>query len=160
MKPTMKKILLSVALAVLGLYTFTGCGKQTEYPNSVLATIDTIVYNAPGEPAVIFRADTSTHNPQKVFITSKTNIYIPGTATQPALSIVVPNAVGYYAVPSAATASVVTSATGSGGSAAVSGWVQVVKKYSNNRIEGQFSFVSANGTVVKDGQFNGIYGLY
>ena len=156
----MKKILLSVAFAVIGLYSFSGCGKQTDYPNSVVATIDTITYNASGMPAVIFHVDTTTHNPQKVIITSTTNIYIPGTTTEPSITLTLPSDVGYWAIPGSASASVVTSASGSGGSAAVSGWIQAVKKGSDGRFEGTFAFTTADGTVVKGGQFNGILAYY
>jgi len=156
----MKKILSSVTLAIICFYSFIGCGKQKEYPNSVLGTIDTIAYSASGTPAVIFQADTNTHNPQMTIITSKTSIYTPGTTTQPAVTLRVPNAEGYYAIPGNATASVVTSASGSGGSAAVSGWIQVVEKSSSGRFEGKFSFTTADGTTVTNGQFDGTLSYY
>ncbi len=156
----MKKILVFVSLPIICFYFLTGCGKQTEYPNSVLATIDTISYSASGTPAVIFHADTTTHNPQMTVITSTTSIYTPGTTTQPSVTLRVPNAEGYYAVPGSATASVVTSASGSGGSAAVSGWIQVVEKSSTGRFEGKFSFTTADGTTVTSGQFDGTLSYY
>ncbi len=156
----MKKILVFVSLAIVCLYSFTGCDKQTEYPNSVVGTIDTIAYTASGTPAVIFHADTTTHNPQMTVITSTTSIYTPGTTTQPGITLRVPNAEGYYAVPGSATASVVTSASGSGGSAAVSGWIQVSEKSSSGRFEGTFSFTTTDGTVVKSGQFDGTLSYY
>ena len=156
----MKKILVFVSLAIICLYSFTGCDKQTDYPNSVVGTIDTIAYSASGTPAVIFHADTSTRNPQMTIITSQTSVFTPGTTTQPSVTLRVPNAEGYYVIPGSATASVVTSATGGGGSAAVSGWIQVDQKTSKGRFEGKFSFTTADGTTVSSGQFDGTLSYY
>ena len=157
---TMKKTLLffaAIGILTLGL---TSCSKQTDYPNSVVGTIDTIAYNASSNTDVIFQADTTTHNPQITIITSKTKVYTPGTTTQPAITLRVPNAIGYYPIPASASASVVTSATGASGSAAVSGWIEVVQKSSSQRFEGKFSFTAADGTTVTGGQFDGILSYY
>jgi hypothetical protein len=156
----MKKVLAFVSLALICLYSFTGCDKQTEYPNSVVGTIDTIAYSASGTPAVIFHADTTTHNPQMTIITSKTSIYTPGTTTQPSITLKLPNAEGYYAIPGSANATVVTSASGAGGSAAISGWIQVVQKSTTGRFEGKFAFTTADGTTVTSGQFDGTLSYY
>lgn len=155
----MKKILVTVFLAIICLYSFTGCDKQTDYPNSVVGTIDTIAYNASGIPSVIFRADTATHNPQLVIITSKTNVYTPGTNVQPGITISVPNAIGTYYIGLGATATVVTSAAASG-TAAATGQVVVDQKSSSGRFEGTFNLNCADGTTVKNGQFDGTLSYY
>ena len=157
----MKNILLFVAFAVTVLCAFTGCYKQTVYPNSVVATIDTIAYNASGDDWVIFRVDTAAanQNPQRVTITSKTKIYTPGTTTQPVINLTMPTALGTYYFPGDISATVVTSATGSDGTAAKSGYI-TVHRTSGGRFEGTFSFTCVDGTTVTNGGFNGVLAYY
>ena len=158
----MKKSLLLFAAAGLLSSGLTSCYKQTEYPNSVVGTIDSIAYNASGDDRVIFHVDTSIANrdPQTTVITSKTKIYTPGTTTQPAITIVVPLGVGTYSVPSQAQVTVVTSATGSAGTQAVSGYITVAKSAASHRFEGVFSVTCADGTTVTNGGFNGVNSYY
>lgn len=156
----MKRTLPFIAFALITLFVFTGCysNKQPLYVNSMSATIDTIPFSASGLDQVSFWADTSTHKPQVVDINAKTTIYTPGTAVQPTIKLIIPISDGTYQLPSQATAIVVTSASGSTGTMAVSGQI-VVLRYAYGRIQGNFSFTCADGTVVKNGQFIGGVGF-
>ncbi len=156
----MKKILPFIAFAILSCAAFTGCYKQTVYPNSVSATIDSIGFSASGKTAVTYIVDTTQHGyPQMVTISATTNVYIPGTATLPSITLFIPTVPGTYSIPSQAHAIVVTSATGSGGSSAVSGQVIVLTNKSG-RVQGDFNFTAADGTNISNGQFTGVLAFY
>ncbi len=153
----MKRTLTFAAIAILSCAAFNGCYKQTQYINSIGATIDSIGFTASGTTQVSFYADTSTHNPTMVDVSGQTTIYTPGTTTQPSIKLIIPNVAGSYSIPSQAKATVVTSATGSGGTAATSGQI-VVLSTTSGRLQGNFTFTCADGTKVTNGQFTGIVG--
>ena len=155
----MKRTVQLVPLAIIALFVFSGCysNKQPQYVNSISATIDSISFSAIGSTDVSMYGDTSTHNPQYVDINGQTEIYIPGTATKPSIRLRIPIVDGTYYLPNNASASVVTSATGSSGTMAISGQI-IVLRYAYSRIQGSFNFTCADGTKVTNGQFIGNIG--
>ena len=150
----MKKPLLFIAAAILTISTFTGCDKQTEYANSISATIDTMSFSASGKTVVTLIADT-TYYPYVVTVAGQTSLYTPGTAVLPSIKLFVPDAEGTYSIPSQASAQMVTAISGSGGTYAVSGQI-VVLSNAKGRLQGNFKFTCANGEVVTNGQYTGI----
>ena len=157
MKKTLPFFAFATIVAGISSAVFTGCYKQTQYPNSISATIDTLAFSASGTSSVYLMADTATHNPQMDTIYGKTTIYSPGTAVQPSIRFIVPNKEGTYSFPSQATAIVITATSGSGGTMAASGQI-VVLNTSSGRIQGNFTFTCADGTTVTNGQYTGIVG--
>ena len=139
---------------IVGLSAMTGCQKYNYNP-SMAATIDTIGFSAIGQAYVYAIVDTTTHNPQLVTITGKTTVYTPGTAFQPSIILVVPNIIGNYVITANDTtkrAMVYTSATGSLGTAAVSGQINVLN-INGGKIQGNFTLTCADGTTVTNGQY-------
>jgi len=143
----MKKILAFVAIAIVSISVLlSSCYKQTEYQPSMAGTIDSIAFAASGT-GIVSQVVSGT-----LTMTGTTTIFTPGTTFNPAIKIVVPTAIGTYAINNNASAVVYTSATGSGGSKAVSGQVTVLNNASG-KVQGNFTFTTADGTTVTNGQF-------
>ncbi len=155
----MKRTLPFLIVAIITIFAFTGCysNKQPVYVNSVSAMIDSLQFNATGSQQAGFLADTATHNPQLLDIFAKTILYTPGTAVLPSIQLTMPISDGTYSIPGQVSAKIITARSGSAGTTAVSGQIIVIR-YAYGRIQGNFSFTCADGTVVSGGQFIGVVG--
>jgi len=143
----MKKILVFSALALIALSMITvGCNKQTDYPPSMAAVIDSISFAASGT-GFVAKLDGGS-----LTMTGTTSIFTPGTTFNPSIKIIVASSIGTHTINKDATAMVYTSATGNAGTAAVSGQV-VVLNNNSGKIQGNFTFTCADGTTVKNGRF-------
>ena len=151
----MKKTLLFIAFAIATISAFTGCYKQTDYVNSISATIDTSSFAAAGNTVVSLVVDTTTPIPNLVTVSGQASLYTPGTAVRPIIKLVVPDAEGTYSIPSQASAVIYTAKSGSNGTVAVSGQI-VVLNNASGRLQGNFTCTCANGETVTNGQYTGI----
>ncbi len=144
----MKKVLILSAIAIISISVFfSSCNKQTDYQPSMAGTIDSIAFSAAGT-GIVATVDGGT-----LTMTGTTTIFTPGTAFTPAIKIVCSSANGVHSIaPNGASAIVYTSATGSNGSPAVSGQINVLNNASG-KIQGNFTFTAADGTTVTNGQF-------
>ncbi|MFI5196971.1 MAG: hypothetical protein ACHQD8_07760 [Chitinophagales bacterium] len=150
----MKSILTFIAIAIVGVSAFTSCQKY-DYNPSMGATIDTMVFSGSGNTNVFAHVDTSTHNPQLVIISGKSDVYTPGTSFIPRIILTVPNVTGNFIVDTTTktrNAMVYTSATGSAGTVAVSGEIKITS-IDGGKIKGSFTLTCADGTTVTNGQF-------
>jgi len=157
----MKTILTFIAIAIVGLSTFSGCQKF-DYGARMNAKIDTLTFSASGQQQVIAHVDTTTHNPQLVIISGNTTIYTPGTSFQPSIVLTVPNVIGTYVIDTSdrtRSAMVYTASTGSAGTVAVSGQI-VILNISGGKIQGNFSLTCKDGTTVTNGTYIGIESFY
>ncbi len=81
-----------------------------------------------------------------------TTVFTPGTTFTPAVKLVTLTSIGKHPINKDASAIVYTSVTGSIGSAAVSGEIEVLNN-ANGKVQGNFNFKSADGTTVTGGHF-------
>ena len=150
----MKSILTFIAISIVGVSAFTGCQKY-DYNPSMGATIDTMAFNSTGNTKVFAHVDTSTHNPQLVIVSATSNVYTPGTAFIPIITLTTPNIIGNYIIDTnnkTRSAMVYTSATGNTGTVAVSGEIKVTS-IEGGKIKGSFTLTCADGTTVTNGQY-------
>ena len=151
----MKKLLTFIAISIVGISAFSGCQKY-DYNPSMGATIDTMGFTGSGNTNVFAHVDTTTHNPQIVTIYGTSNVYTPGTAFKPHITLTAPNIIGTYAIDTNSktrgTAMVYTSATGNTGTVAISGTINILS-ISGGKIKGNFTLTCLDGTTVTNGQY-------
>jgi hypothetical protein len=154
----MKRILTFVAIiSVTSLSTFTGCLMKTDMAPAMSGVInDTLQFNGTTKTKVYAQVDTTTHSPQLVVVTGVSNVYTPGTSTLPTVVLTAPHTEGVFTIDTnnntVRRTRVFTSATGSAGSIAVSGEINILK-IDKGQIIGSFSLTCADGTKVTNGQF-------
>ncbi len=134
------------------LVTLFGCQKTPLYTPSMVASIDTLGFNAIGADHVYATATSTTDIGTTLTITGATSIFTPGTTTAPVIDLSIPCVIGTYTINTDCSAIVYVAATGPVGTKATAGQI-IVTNIDNNRIEGTFSFNCAGGQKVTKGQF-------
>jgi len=151
----MKRILIFIAISIMTAFAFTGCQKY-DYNPSMGATINGAQYKGNGLSKVHAQVDTSTHTPQLVIITCNSDTYTPGTAVAPSILLIAPHTVGAYTIDTAnitvRKTMVYTSTTGTAGTFAVSGTINILS-IKDRKIIGNFTLTCADGTTVTNGQY-------
>ncbi len=151
----MKRILSYIAVPVVAVLMLNSCQKYT-YISTVKASVDGVDFRASGKTNVIAHVDTSTHNPQLLRLTATSDRFEPGTSVKQVIEFTVPNVVGTYTIDTSNHTTiysrVYTAKTGSGGMGAIWGEIQILN-IKDGRVQGNFSLICADSTIVTNGQY-------
>jgi hypothetical protein len=143
----MNKIYIPV---IISIFFLCGCTKHADNSPAMNAFIDATQLMATGNNIV--STVNTTANPSQLIMTGTSETFSPGTTFAPAIKIVVTTTIGTYNIGTNSSAVAYTPATGSIGTSAIYGQINVVSNGSG-KIKGNFNFTCADGTKITNGEF-------